>query len=81
MGHRQRIIGIFRHSLDLPAEVVVETLAYRAVSQWNSVAHMQLVAALESAFDILMETDDIIDMSDFDTALTILARHGVDTSA
>jgi hypothetical protein len=49
-------------------------LAYQAVPLWDSVGHMALVAALEQEFDIMMETDDIIDLSSFEKGMEILSK-------
>ena len=38
---------------------------------------MQLVAALEDAFDIMLDTDDIIDLSSYDKGKEILAKYDV----
>ncbi len=53
-------------------------LKYRGIPEWDSVAHMQLVAEIEDAFDIMLETDDVIGMSSFTVAREILAKYGVD---
>lgn len=47
-------------------------LKYQAVKLWDSVGHMTLVAALEDALDIMMETDDIIDLSSYEKGIEIL---------
>lgn len=49
-------------------------LKYQGVETWDSVGHMTLIAALEDAFDIMMETDDIIDLSSFEKGKEILAE-------
>lgn len=49
-------------------------LQYQGVETWDSVGHMALVAALEDAFDIMMETDDIIDLSSFEKGQEILSE-------
>jgi len=36
--------------------------------------HMSLIAALEDAFDIMLETDDIIDMSSYEKGKEILTK-------
>lgn len=54
-----------------------ETLTYRGVKEWDSVAHMQLIAAIESAFDLMLDTDDVIGMSSYAKAREIVAKHGV----
>ena len=48
-------------------------LQYQGVETWDSVGHMALIAALEDAFDIMMETDDIIDLSSFEKGQQILS--------
>ena len=44
------------------------TLRYRGIPEWDSVAHMQLVAEIEDSFDIMLETDDVIRLSSFEVA-------------
>ena len=39
---------------------------------------MSLVAALEDAFDIMMEMDDIIDLSSFEKGKEILRKYAVE---
>lgn len=51
-----------------------KTLKYQDIKAWDSVGHMGLVAALEDAFDIMMETDDIIDLSSFEKGKEILSQ-------
>lgn len=55
-------------------------LAYRGIPEWDSVAHMQLVGEIEDTFDIMLETDDVIDMSSYGAALGILGKYGVEFS-
>lgn len=77
-GVRDQLIAAFRTGLSLSADVDIPSLTYRGISQWDSVGHMQLVAEIEGQFEIMMETDQVIDMSSFDKALEILAVHGID---
>ena len=53
----------------------MEGLEYQAVTEWDSVGHMTLIAALEDAFDIMMDTDDIIDFSSYEKGKEILASN------
>jgi acyl carrier protein len=52
-------------------------LAYQSIPQWDSVAHMALVAEIENTFNVTLDTDDIIGMSDVSKAVEILRKHGV----
>ena len=50
-------------------------LKYQGISAWDSVGHMSLVSALEDTFDIMMDTDDIIDFSSFEKGMDILSKN------
>ena len=68
----------FSDALGLPLDQVTDALEYNKVKEWDSVAHMALIAAIEQAFDILIDTEDIIDMSSFAKAKAIIRKYGVD---
>ena len=62
-------------------QIVEEQLAglqYQGIELWDSVGHMSLVAALEDEFDIMIDTDDIIDLSSYEKGKEILAKYGVE---
>jgi acyl carrier protein len=69
--------SLFAESLGLDPASVHDGLAYQSVPEWDSVAHMALIARLEDAYGVLLETDDIIDLSSVGKARTILAKYGV----
>ncbi len=56
---------------------VNDTLEYGTYA-WDSVAHMKLIASIEDAFDLMIETDDVIDMSSYLKAKEILRKYSVD---
>jgi acyl carrier protein len=72
-----RLRKVFRSALELPADFDVDGLEYRAIEKWDSLAHMSLIAALEDEFDVMIDTDDVIDLSSFAKAREILGKHGV----
>ncbi len=72
-----RLRDCFRNALGIPPEQVTDDLAYNSIKVWDSVGHMALVAAIESAFDIMMDTDDILGLSSVGKAKEILGRYGV----
>jgi acyl carrier protein len=50
-------------------------LAYQSTPLWDSVGHMNLVTILEDSFDIMMETDDIINLSSYEKGKEILSEN------
>jgi acyl carrier protein len=77
MNNIQKLAAAFKEALGLAADVDVTTLAYGKHKNWDSVAHMQLIAVLEREFDILIETDDVIGMSDYGKAVEILRKNEI----
>ena len=55
-------------------EKMLAGLKYQDILAWDSVGHMGLIAALEDTFDIMMDTDDIIDFSSYEKGKEILAK-------
>lgn len=68
----------FAEALGIEEETVEDALEYNSIPEWDSIAHMKLVAAIETAFDIMLDTEDIIDMSSFKKAKEIAKKYGVD---
>jgi acyl carrier protein len=77
MSQIDRLRGVFRSSLELDDDYDVDGLTYRGIESWDSLAHMSLVAAIEDEFGVMIDTDDVIDMSSFDKAREILSKQGV----
>lgn len=76
MTNLEKYTNVFVETLQITAEQC-EGLQYQGVELWDSVGHMTLVAAIEDAFDIMMETDDIIDFSSFEKGKELLAKYDV----
>ena len=53
-------------------------LKYQDIENWDSVGHMSLIAALEECFDIMLDTDDIIDFSSFEKGQEIIRKYDVE---
>lgn len=77
MTNLEKYNNVFAENLQV-LEDQLATLKYQGVELWDSVGHMTLVAALEDAFDIMMETDDIIDLSSYEKGKEILKKYGVE---
>mgnify|MGYP003299098956 CR=1 FL=1 len=76
MSNLEKYNQAFMDALELD-ESKLAGLTYQSVPSWDSVGHMGLIAALEEAFDIMMETDDIIDLSSYEKGKEILAKYDV----
>jgi acyl carrier protein len=59
-------------------ENVLVTLKYQSIPAWDSVGHMALIANLEGAFDIMMDTEDIIDFSSYEKGKEIMGKYDIE---
>ena len=57
---------------------VPDDLQYQAIPAWDSIGHMALISSLDEEFDIMLDTDDVIDMNSFLKAKEILTKYGVE---
>ncbi len=77
----EKLIDCFVQTFAIERDRVVSKLAYQSIPQWDSVGHMALVAEIENTFNVTLDTDDIIGMSDVSKAVEILRKHGVASNA
>lgn len=73
----ERLQSAFREALHAPAEMDVTKLQYMQYEKWDSVAHLKLVAELESVFDVMFDADEILAMSGYDKAIELLKTKGI----
>ena len=75
MSDNDRVIETFSRVLGLQAERITDDLRYASIPEWDSIAHMSVVAALEDAYGIMIDMDDVIDMSSVGKAREIIAKY------
>lgn len=73
MKNKQKYMEIFE-SLFGVGKDAMDSLEYQGIPEWDSVGHMGLISAIEEAFDIMMDTEDIIDFSSYKKGMEILAK-------
>lgn len=74
MTNYEKYEGAFKETFEVTGEQVKD-LKYQDIPQWDSIGHMNLVAAIEDSFDIMMDTDDIVDFNSFAKGMEILKEH------
>ena len=77
MTNLEKYNQVFCTTLELTEDKLMG-LQYQGVELWDSVGHMSLVANLEEAFEIMMEMDDIVDLSSYEKGKEILKKYDVE---
>ena len=76
MSNYERYLDIFTTTFEIDPETA-KGLKYQGIDSWDSVGHMGLIAAIEDEFDIMMDTEDIIDFNSFEKGIEILAKYEI----
>lgn len=74
MSNSEKYLNAFKESFEVD-DATAKGLKYQDIPAWDSVGHMSLIAALEDAFDIMMDTDDIIDFNSYEKGKEILTKN------
>ena len=77
MTNLEKYNNVFCETLQI-GEEKLKGLQYQGTQLWDSVGHMSLMAGLEDAFDIMMDTDDIVDFSSYEKGMEILKKYDVE---
>jgi len=73
----ESLVKVFADALAIAPARINDQLAYNSIEEWDSTAHMVLVAAIEQHFGVMLETQEVLGLSSFDKAKEILGRHGI----
>jgi len=77
MTNKEKYEQVFMACFSLEKTALNGELVYNSVDGWDSIGHMAMIATLEATFDIMIETDDIVDFSSYNKGFEILEKYGV----
>lgn len=77
MSNNEKLVNVFVSSLGIPA-AEAEYAVFKETKGWDSVGHVNLMNAIEEAFDVSLDADDILDFKSFNIGRDILKKCGVE---
>lgn len=78
MTNKEKYDQVFMDCFSVEKSALNDEFVYHCIEAWDSVGHMGMIAALEEQFDIMMETDDIIDFSSYTKGMEIMIKYEVE---
>ena len=72
-----RVARVFSEVLGIPADAITDATSPDNTPQWDSMAAMSLVVAIEDEFDVTLSTAEIIAMRDVSIVRRVLRTKGV----
>ena len=67
----------FTEVLGVKEAALNESFTFKAVPQWDSVAHLSLISELEDVFNVMFESEDILHYESYENGKIILRKYGV----
>lgn len=77
MTNQEKYEKVFVDSFSIDKSALASDLEYNTIPAWDSVGHMALIAAIEDAFEISMEMDDIINFSSYNKGMELLGKYKI----
>lgn len=77
MTNEEKYNKVFTEALSIK-DHKLEGLEYRSIEEWDSIGHMTLMAAIEEEFNIVFDTDDILDFSSYQKGKEILKKYEIE---
>ncbi len=75
MNNLEMYDNAFKEVFMITDDQLNKDLVYQSIDAWDSVGHMMLMSALEEAFDIMLETDDILVFESYEKGKEILKNN------
>jgi acyl carrier protein len=77
MNNQELLYKSFADALQIEESIISDDLKYQSIVEWDSIAHMVLINEIETNFNLIIETDDVIDMSSVSKAKEILSKYNI----
>lgn len=78
MTNLEKLNQIFCEVFSVEAAVLNAEFNNKNVDGWDSVRQLSLTSAVEDAFDIMLDPEDILELNSYDNAKIILGKYEIE---
>ena len=78
MTNTEKYKKVFIDCFSVSEDMLGENFTYQCIPAWDSVGHMGMIAALEDAFGIMLEMEDIIEFGSYSIGIEKLKKYGIE---
>jgi acyl carrier protein len=72
---REKIIEILGEELAIAPSEMTGDLHYNSIPEWDSIAHMALISALEEEFGVSFQNEEIVEMTTIRAIEQMVLKH------
>lgn len=77
MSNLEKYNSVFCDTLKISEEQLPDA-KLKGIPMWDSIGHMTLLSAIEDAFDILIEPEDMMAFTSYEEGKIIIKNYGVE---
>lgn len=78
MTNRKKFNQAFIEVFGVEESALTAEFAKENVDSWDSVHQLNIIAILEETFDIMMDTEDIMELTSYEKGMAIMAKYDVE---
>lgn len=78
MNNLEKLNNIFCEVFSVDASALGAGFNNKAIDGWDSVRQLSLTSAVEDAFDIMLDPEDILEFTSYDNAKAILGKYEIE---
>jgi acyl carrier protein len=75
--NQQKVINIIANTLEVNADQVTPEIAVGSIPQWDSMAQLAIVSALEEAFSLTFDVDELFEVENVGDFIKLLDNQGI----
>lgn len=69
---------VFCDVLEITEAELSDELSFETFDKWDSFTHMTLITELEEAFDLMFESEDLLELRNYAVGKKVLNKYGIE---
>lgn len=78
MTNLEKYNEVFCEVFGVSVEQLNSGFTNEAISEWDSIGHMNLISTIEETFDIMLDGDDIMQFQSYEQGKDILKKYSIE---
>lgn len=78
MNNLEKYNEAFKTAFKVTDKALKKDFRVDTVARWDSLAHLNLVIAIENAFGVMLDPEDIMEFRSYESGKSILAKHDIE---
>lgn len=78
MNQLEEYNRIFMEAFALSEKDLQEDIQMGSTADWDSIGHVKLITMMEDSFDLMFETEEILNFNSYEKGKEILRKYGID---